>query len=128
MMRPGMTKPVPVGGKGMAPSPGTPGGPPITTMPINPAPMPTGPIGGGGSTVVSQTQVPGGGVRQGSIGVMPAGQTAVQVGGSQQPGMSAQVMPRAFRKGGMVSKGKHVSVSPKGAGKAGGKTKPCKIC
>jgi len=49
----------------------------------------------------------------------------VPVGGK---GMSAQVMPRAFRKGGMVSKGKHVSVSPKGRGKAGGKTKPCKIC
>ena len=78
--RPGMTKPVPVGGKGMAPSPGTPGGPPITTMPINPGPMPTGPISGGGWTEVSRTQVPG--LKQGGIGVMPAVGPIQQMGGA----------------------------------------------
>lgn len=125
MMRSGMGRQIGTPGMGR-PNMGRPGGPIATTdmgMGNQATPVQMRP---GGSTGMGR---PDGSAPMitGPIGsVQGPSQTLAQIGGSQQPGMSAQVIPRAFKKGGLVSKGKHSSVTPK-SGKAGSRTKPCKI-
>lgn len=74
-------------------------------------------VGGGPAPVVSMG--PGTGIG----GSMPRSGGAVT---ARPLGAAPVTSTVGFKKGGMVSKGKHSSVTPPG-GRAGGKSKPCKI-
>lgn len=88
------------------------------------------------SDMRNQINRPGG--PRSAMPVMPGGSVTPRVpgpggmgtgvGGGPVQSQPAPAVARAFRKGGMATKGKSSSVSTKGHGCCSGGKKPCKIC